>query len=258
MKPLGFSGEIAGLVCENLLKFLMAVSPAHIVIVEDDLVTRVKLAAYFTAAGYRVSEAQDGAEMNQILADRPADILMIDINLPGDDGLQLTRELRQRSEVGIILVTGRTDQVDRIVGLEMGADDYVTKPFEQRELLARVKNLVRRVRRSRSEVENKAVRRFLGWRLDPGQRTLQDANGGFVDLTKAEMKALVLLSSNPGQVLSRDRLLHEIANRDWDPTDRTVDVVIRRLRAKLQDGARNPRIILTSHGEGYVFAAVQT
>lgn len=235
----------------------MSIAPAHILIVEDDLVTRVKLAAYFSAAGYRVSEAEDGAQMHEILAERPADVLMIDINLPGEDGLQLTREQRERSEIGIILVTGRTDTVDRIVGLEMGADDYVTKPFDQRELLARVKNLVRRVRRSRTESENKTVRRFLGWTLDLGQRTLQDADNNFVELTKAEMKALALLSANPGQVHSRDRILHEIAHRDWDPSDRTVDVVIRRLRRKLNDGARNPRIILTSHGEGYLFAPLQ-
>ncbi|MGB7270375.1 MAG: two-component system response regulator TorR [Albidovulum sp.] len=231
---------------------------AHILIVEDDPVTRVKLAAYFGAAGYSVSEAEDGAQMRASLAERPADVLMIDINLPGEDGLQLTREQRERSEVGIILVTGRTDSVDRIVGLEMGADDYVTKPFEQRELLARVKNLVRRVQRSRAQVENETIRRFLGWTLDLGQRTLQDQAGNFVDLTKAELKALSLLAAHPGQVLSRDRLLHEIANREWDPSDRTVDVVIRRLRQKLHDGARDARIIQTSHGEGYLFAAIQS
>jgi len=230
-------------------------APAHIVIVEDDPVTRAKLAAYFTAEGYRVSEAEDGADLREILASRPADLLMIDINLPGEDGLKLTREQRERSEVGIILVTGRTDTVDRIVGLEIGADDYVTKPFDQRELLARVKNLLRRVRRSRSEHEAAQVRRFLGWTLDLGNRSLQDGQGAFVDLTRAEFKALALLSSNPGQVMSRDRLLHEMAHRDWDPSDRTVDVVIRRLRHKLGDDSRHPRIILTSHGEGYLFAA---
>jgi two-component system torCAD operon response regulator TorR len=117
----------------------MKVTPAHIVIVEDDPVTRAKLAAYFKTEGYRVSEAEDGAAMRDILADRPADLLLIDIQLPDEDGLQLTRELRARSEVGIILVTGRSDTVDRIVGLEIGADDYVTKPFDQRELRAREK-----------------------------------------------------------------------------------------------------------------------
>jgi len=228
---------------------------AHIVIVEDDPVTRAKLAAYFTAEGYRVSEAEDGSRMREVLASSPADLLMLDINLPDEDGLALTREQRQRSEIGIILVTGRTDSVDRIVGLEMGADDYVTKPFNQRELLARVKNLLRRVRRERSEGDAKPVRRFLGWTLDPGNRTLHDHDGQFVDLTRAEFKALALFTANPGKVLSRDRILHEVAKRDWDPSDRTVDVVVRRLRQKLNDDSRHPRIIVTSHGEGYLFAA---
>jgi two-component system torCAD operon response regulator TorR len=223
-------------------------------IIEDDLVTRAKLAAYFIAEGYRVSEASDGATMRMITASRPADLFMIDINLPGDDGFQLTRELRAASEAGIILVTGRTDTVDRIVGLEIGADDYVTKPFNQRELLARVKNLLRRVRIARGGDDLRQVRRFLGWTFDMGHRSLQDAEGRFVELTRAEFKALALLSGNPGEVMTRDRLLHEVANRDWHPGDRTVDVVIRRLRRKLADETENPRIIVTSHGEGYLFA----
>lgn len=232
----------------------MRQATAHILIVEDDPVTRTKLAAYFSAEGYRVSEAEDGARMHEILAGGPADVLMIDINLPGEDGLTLTREQRERSEVGIILVTGRTDSIDRIVGLEMGADDYITKPFDQRELLARVKNLVRRVRNSRSDAEHKPVRKFLGWTLDLGNRTLRDQDGDFVDLTRAEFKALALLSANPGRVLSRERILHEVARREWDLADRTVDVIVRRLRQKLKDDSRHPKIIATSHGEGYLFA----
>lgn len=229
--------------------------PAHIVIVEDDPVTRAKVSAYFKAEGYRVSEAEDGEQMREIIAESPADLLMIDIQLPGEDGLRLTREQRERSEAGIILVTGRSDAVDRIVGLEIGADDYVTKPFDQRELLARVKNLLRRVRQTRNQSPPVQLRRFQGWSLDLGSRTLSNAKGDFTDLTRAEFKALALLSANPGKVLSRDRLLHEIAHRDWDPADRTVDVVIRRLRQKLGDDSRHPRIIITSHGEGYLFAA---
>jgi two-component system, OmpR family, torCAD operon response regulator TorR len=232
----------------------MRQASAHILIVEDDPVTRTKLAAYFSAEGYRVSQAEDGAAMYEVLAAGPADLLMLDINLPGEDGMALTREQREKSEIGIILVTGRTDSVDRIVGLEMGADDYITKPFDQRELLARVKNLLRRVRRSRNEAETMQVRRFLGWTLDLGSRTLQDKAGNFVDLTRAEFKALALLSANPGRVLSRDRILHEVAGRDWDFADRTVDVIVRRLRQKLKDDPRHSRIIGTSHGEGYLFA----
>jgi two-component system torCAD operon response regulator TorR len=233
----------------------MPSSPHHIVIVEDDEVTRRKLAGYFTAMGYRVSEAADAPAMREVLRSDPADLLMIDINLPGEDGLELTRKLRERSEVGIILVTGRTDTVDRIVGLELGADDYVTKPFDQRELLARVKNLLRRSSRARSDMVPERAVMFEGWTFDPAHRTLKAGDGGFVELTRAEFKLLALLAGHPGQVMSRDRILHEIANRDWDPADRTVDVVVRRLRQKLGDDARHPRLIVTSHGEGYLFAA---
>lgn len=231
----------------------MKMSQSHIVIVEDDPVSRVKLAAYFKAEGYRVSSAEDGAAMRKILATDPADLLMIDIQLPGEDGLRLTREQRERSGIGIILVTGRSDTVDRIVGLEIGADDYVVKPFDQRELLARVKNLLRRVQAGNARTPTQK-RIFQGWTFDLPSRTLCSADGTFTDLTRAEFRALALLTANTGTVLSRDRLLHEIAHRDWSPSDRTVDVVIRRLRKKLNDDPQHPRLIVTSHGEGYLFA----
>ncbi|MGS1097694.1 two-component system response regulator TorR [Aquamicrobium terrae] len=226
----------------------------HIVIVEDDPVTRAKLASYFLAEGYKVSEAGDGEQMRAIMSRYPADLLMIDINLPGEDGLKLTREQRERSDVGIILVTGRSDTIDRIVGLEIGADDYVTKPVEHRELLARVKGLLRRVGKNRLPQAASATRQFHGWTLEVPRRTLQAADGTFVELTGAEFKLLAVLTANPGQVLSRERLLHEISRREWDASDRTVDVLVRRLRRKLQDNPRAPRIIITSHGEGYFFA----
>lgn len=232
----------------------MRSATAHIVIIEDEPVTRTKLASYFVSEGYRVSEAEDAAGMREIIARSPADVLMIDINLPDEDGLKLTREQRGRSDVGIILVTGRTDRVDRIIGLEMGADDYVTKPFDQRELLARVKNLIERVRRGRLAAVPSGVQNFAGWSLDLAQRTLQRDDGTFVELTRAEFKMLALLASHPGQVLDRARILNEISHRDWDAADRTVDVIVRRLRQKLGDDPRHPRMIVTSHGEGYLFS----
>lgn len=224
----------------------------HIVIVEDDPITRAKLSGYFLAEGYKVSEAGDGDEMRSIMQRQPADLLMIDINLPGEDGLRLTREQRERSDVGIILVTGRTDTVDRIVGLEIGADDYVTKPVEHRELLARVKGLLRRIGKGRLPAST-GTRSFYGWALDLSRRSLQSPDGDFVELTGAEFKLLSVLTANPGQVLSRERLLHEISRREWDASDRTVDVLVRRLRRKLNDNPRAPRIIVTAHGEGYFF-----
>lgn len=226
----------------------------HIIIVEDDPVTCAKLAGYFVAEGYTVSEAADGEQMRSIITRHPADLLLIDINLPGEDGLKLTREQRERSDVGIILVTGRTDTVDRIVGLEIGADDYVAKPVEHRELLARVKGLLRRVGNNRQGSATTSMRVFDGWKLDLARRTLQAQDGTYVDMTRAEFKLLAVLTSNPGQVLSRERLLHEISRRDWDPSDRTVDVIVRRVRQKLGDNSGTPRIIVTSHGEGYFFA----
>lgn len=222
----------------------------HILIVEDDLATRLKLAHYFKSEGYRVSQAADGVEMRRILQKDAATLLMIDINLPGEDGLKLTREQRELSDAGIILVTGRSDAIDRVVGLEIGADDYVTKPFELRELLARVKNIIARIE-GRSKQRISHLLRFAGWTLDLNKRTLLNRDGAFVELTRAEFKLLALLASHPGEVMNRDRLLHAIANRDWDAADRTVDVVVRRLRQKLGDSAKKQRIILTSHGEGY-------
>lgn len=223
----------------------------HIVIVEDDAVTRMKLAHYFSSEGYKVTEAADGGEMRRILERDPATVLMIDINLPGEDGLRLAREQRETSDVGIILVTSRTDAIDRIVGLEVGADDYVTKPFEPRELLARVKNLISRIERARSYPEEAKVVEFSGWRLDLRTRLLLDSQGQSTNLTNAEFKLLALLARHPGQVLSRDRILREIARREWDAADRTADVLVRRLRRKLGDDGRKPQIILTSHNEGY-------
>ncbi|RMF74516.1 MAG: response regulator, partial [Planctomycetota bacterium] len=158
-------------------------SAEHILVVEDEPVTRAKLAGYFEAEGYRVSEAADGEEMWRRLSRDWVDLVLLDINLPGEDGLYLTRRLRARFDIGIILVTGRTDEVDRIVGLEIGADDYVTKPFNQRELLARVKNLLRRAAAARSV--DSATIRFGDWEFDLRRRRLVAADGGAVPLTRA-------------------------------------------------------------------------
>jgi two-component system torCAD operon response regulator TorR len=228
-------------------------SAFHIVIVEDDAVTRAKLAAYFTAEGYRVSEAESAAEMRALVQRDPAHLLMIDIMLPGEDGLSLTRELRAQSDVGIILVTGRSDEVDRVVGLEVGADDYVTKPFSQRELLARVKNLLRRT--AQHAYGGGTVRRFEGFSFDMTKRRLVNADERPVELTHAEQQLLSLFLRNPGQALGRDQILHQVAHRAWDAYDRTADVLVQRLRRKLGDNPRDPRFIRTAHGEGYIFVA---
>ena len=232
----------------------------HVLVVEDDAVTRSKLAGYFQNEGYCVSEAESGAEMRDILGCNEIDLVMLDINLPGEDGLMLTRELRSQSDIGIILVTGRTDSIDRIVGLEMGADDYVTKPFELRELLVRVKNLLWRMSAAKgdfySEVsgkQNENLVRFGDWVFDIQRRALS-YDGAPVKLTKAEYELLVALSSHPNQVLSRERILNMISHRVDAPNDRTIDVLIRRMRAKMEFDPKNPQIFVTVHGEGYMFA----
>ncbi|KJF96958.1 two-component system response regulator TorR [Photobacterium leiognathi] len=232
----------------------------HVLVVEDEIVTRTKLVGYFENEGYKVSQADSGAQMREIMATEKIDLVMLDINLPGEDGLMLTRELRSRSEVSIILVTGRTDSIDRIVGLEMGADDYVTKPFELRELLVRVKNLLWRmtlVEKARDEtmveMQEDNIIRFGEWQFDINKRALTH-NGLPVKLTKAEYELLVAFSSHPNVVLSRERILNMLSHRVEAPNDRTIDVLIRRMRSKMELDPKNPQIFVTVHGEGYMFA----
>ncbi|MGF1694694.1 two-component system response regulator TorR [Vibrio kyushuensis] len=232
----------------------------HVLVVEDDAVTRSKLVGYFQNEGYAVSEAENGEEMREVLQKKPIDLVMLDINLPGSDGLMLTRELRGQSDIGIILVTGRTDNIDKIVGLEMGADDYVTKPFELRELLVRVKNLLWRISTAKNATsvavkknEDEKVIHFSEWTFDIQRRALS-REGVPVKLTKAEYELLVALSSYPNQVLSRERILNMISHRVDAPNDRTIDVLIRRMRSKMEYDPKNPQIFVTVHGEGYMFA----
>lgn len=225
----------------------------HVLVVEDDAVSRAKLAGYMEAAGYRVSEAADGGTMRRILRRDDADLVLLDINLPREDGLDLTRELRRGSAIGIILVSARTDEVDRIIGLENGADDYVTKPFRPRELLARVKTLLRRM--EGGGAERRPVKRFAGYDFDLRARRLQHEGGARIGLTRAEFELLSAFVARPGTVLHRERLLTAITSRAEAPSDRTIDVLVGRLRRKLEPDPAVPEIILTVHGEGYVLAA---
>jgi len=232
----------------------------HILVVEDEAITRAKLVGYFQHEGYQVSEAQDKNDFEAIMAQHPIDLVMLDINLPGEDGLMITRKLRAQSNVGIILVTGRSDTIDKIVGLEMGADDYVTKPFELRELLVRVKNLLWRMSLTNTaatvidEEPDDDAFYFGPWRFDIPLRKLTN-NGQQVKLTKAEYEILVAFVAHPGRVLSRERLLNLIDHRVDDPNDRTIDVLVRRLRNKIEAPPKEPQYFITVHGEGYLFAA---
>lgn len=232
----------------------------HVLVVDDEPVTRMKLLGYFENAGYKVSEAANGLDMWQLLQHEAIDLILLDINLPGEDGLTLTRELRKHSIVGIILVTGRTDSVDRIVGLEMGADDYVTKPVDLRELLVRVKNLLWRISLARENANHDNIEQdndsvyFGDWRFDIPRRKLSH-RGEPVKLTRAEYEVLVAFVAYPNRVLSRERLLNLISHRVDGPSDRTIDVLIRRLRHKIEVDPKSPEFFITVHGEGYLFAA---
>jgi len=225
-----------------------------VLVVEDDQTTRTKLSGYLETAGYRVLEARDGRDMWDLLSREAADVILLDINLPGEDGLELTRQLRRNSDTGIILVTGRTDDVDRIVGLEIGADDYVTKPFNPRELLARVKGLLRRA--TPTPISESVTRIFAGWKFDLSTRKLASPSGEENSLTRAEYELLKAFVENPRSVMNRDRLLDSVTHRKWDRSDRTIDVLVRRLRQKIEADPKKPEIIVTAHGEGYIFTPV--
>jgi two-component system torCAD operon response regulator TorR len=226
---------------------------AHIVVIEDDPVTRTALAGYLESFGYRITVCAGAEAAEKVLGQENPDLLIVDINLSGKDGLEITREQRARSEIGIILLSGRTDDIDRIVGLELGADDYVCKPFNRRELLARVKNLLRRTAAMR-QLARKVVH-FAGYTFDTAARHVTDETGGVIQLTRAEYELLRAFVLNPGIVMNRERLLSTITHRHNGTGTRTVDVMVKRLRAKFGDDPKVPRIFGTSHGEGYVFTA---
>ena len=229
---------------------------AHILVIEDDPITRAALAGYLETFAYRVTACAGAEAAERVLSSEQPDLLIIDINLSGKDGLEITREQRARSEIGIILLSGRTDDVDRIVGLELGADDYVCKPFNRRELLARVKNLLRRTAAMRQLTRR--VVHFAGFSFDTAARHIAGPDGTSIQLTRAEYELLRTFVMNPGIVMTRDRLLASITHRQNGTNPRTVDVMVKRLRAKFGDDPKVPKLFATSHGEGYVFTAPLT
>ncbi|MFT5110804.1 MAG: two-component system torCAD operon response regulator TorR [Parasphingorhabdus sp.] len=225
----------------------------HLLLVEDEPVTRRRMAEYFRNEGFLVSEATDGNDMRRMLSGRKIDLVLLDLNLPGEDGLSLARSLRVVEDIAIIMVTGRNDDVDRIVGLEIGADDYVTKPFNPRELLARVKNVLRRTREQNNSIEATGTWCFSGWTLNLELRQLTKPDGQLVELTRSELDLLSIFVRESNRTQSRERLMPRVAHREWSPQDRTIDVLVRRLRKKLEDDPANPQVIQTIHGEGYRF-----
>ena len=221
----------------------------HILIVEDEIVTRNTLKSIFEAEGYVVHEANDGAEMHHILSDN-------DINLPGKNGLLLARELREQVSVALMFLTGRDNEVDKILGLEIGADDYITKPFNPRELTIRARNLLSRTMNLSSIAEERGLvenYKFNGWELDINSRSLISPAGEYYKLPRSEFRAILHFCENPGKIQSRSELLKKMTGRELKPHDRTVDVTIRRIRKHFESTPDTPEIIATIHGEGYRF-----
>jgi len=230
----------------------------HLLVVDDDPDILALIRRYFAAQGFRVSVAADGPAMRSTLATETVDLVLLDLGLPGEDGFELTRYLREHWRGAVIIVTGRGESVDRVVGLELGADDYVTKPFDLRELLARARSVLRRVADRASATDGAktvGVFVFAGFRLDPRTRELRDPTGAQIALTTGEFDLLKVLLEHPNRVLSRDDLMTWLHGRDAGPYDRAIDVQIGRLRKKLEADPVTPTIIKSVRGAGYLFAA---
>lgn len=233
--------------------------PDHILIVDDDREMRVLLSDYLEKNGFTVTAVDDGRAMRRVLAGKPVDLIVLDLMLPREDGLTLCRDLRATDPASppILMLTALGDEADRIVGLEMGADDYLGKPFASRELLARIKAILRRSRALPANLRVTEVAALLGfgdWTLDTTRRHLIDAAGTMVSLSGAEYRLLRIFLDHPQRVLTRDQLLNLTQGRDTEPFDRSIDLLVSRLRQRLRDGAREPRYIKTVRSEGYVFA----
>jgi two-component system OmpR family response regulator len=231
---------------------------SHVLVVDDDPSMRDVIGTYLESQNFQVSTASDGRGMTRVLADKPVDLIILDLKLTNEDGLDLMRGLDGRSDVPVILVTGhRRDETDRVVGLELGADDYLIKPFGLRELLARVRAVLRRsaavALRSRQD-EKRTRYRFAGWELNMRTRRLTSPTGNTVALTAGEFNLLTAFLRSPQQILSREQLLAASRVHDEEVFDRSVDIQILRLRRKLETNPSEPQLIKTERGAGYIFA----
>ena len=230
---------------------------AHILVVDDDQRIRQMLTRYFEQEGYRISAAAGGAAMRAQLNDS-VDVILLDVVMPGEDGLTLAREIRAMSNVGIIMLTGRDDVLDRVVGLEVGADDYIAKPFHLREVLARIKSVLRRrgpprVHLAAGPSAAEEIIRFEGWRLEIGRRQLVSPGGEDVALTTGEFDLLAALAKHPGRVFGREALMDLTRGRSLEAFDRTIDAQVARLRKKIESDPKSPTLVKSIRGVGYVF-----
>lgn len=229
--------------------------PARILLVDDEASLREPLAEYLARQGFAVSEAASAADARSKLLNEMPQLVLLDIMMPGEDGLSLCRHLVEAKDIPVILLTARGEAMDRIIGLEIGADDYIVKPFEPRELVARIKSVLRRSARSGTQPQDDAHFEFEGWRLDPVKRRLTAPDGAAVPISAAEFRLLVAFVTHPRQVLDRDRLLDMVQGREAHLFDRAMDNQVSRLRRKIEEDSREPRLIQTVRGGGYVLAA---
>ena len=232
---------------------------AHIAVLDDEVEITRLLANYLQGQGFRVSQVHDRRSLMAVLQEDTPSLVLLDLGLPGEDGFSIARQVCEHWPCGLMIVTGRGEAVDKIVGLEVGADDYVTKPFDLRELLARIKAVLRRIAPNSSPIADaprpRAPIRFSGFELDSATRRLTRHDGEEVVLTTGEYELLHAMVLNPGRVLSRDFLLEQTRGREAAPFDRTIDVQVGRLRRKLDDDADKPQIIKSVRGAGYIFVA---
>jgi two-component system OmpR family response regulator len=234
----------------------MTEQSAHIVVVDDDDDIRSSLAKYLRRHGFRVSVAANGDELNQVLSTANADLLVLDIMLPGDDGLTICRRVLETRQLPIIFLTALAEDIDRILGLELGADDYVTKPFNPRELLARIKSVMRRSQMLPNKPRiAKGVVKFDRWQFDISRKEIMGADNVAIRLSSGEHLVLVSLIEHAGSTLTRDQLLNLTKGREAQLFDRSIDNVISRLRRKLETDPKKPLIIQTQWGNGYAFVA---
>ena len=231
--------------------------PAQIslLLVDDEQSLREPLADYLSRQGFAVTQAASAAEARSILRDQRPDLVLLDVMMPGEDGLSLCRHLSDAHALPTIMLTARGEAMDRIVGLEIGADDYVTKPFEPRELVARIRSVLRRAAKGQAQPAEDELFEFDGWRLDPLKRRLTDRDGVMVSISSVEFRLLMAFLEHPRQVLDRDRLLDMVQGREAHLFDRAVDNQISRLRRKIEVDSRNPALLQTVWGGGYMLAA---
>jgi two-component system OmpR family response regulator len=230
-------------------------APVKVLIVDDEAALREPLADYLSRQGFVVSQAASAAEARSRVRDDPPDLALLDIMMPGEDGLSLCRHLTESRSIPTIFLTARGEATDRIVGLEIGADDYIVKPFEPRELVARIRSVLRRATRGPSDSKDNEDFLFDEWRLDPLKRRLVDPDGAVVPISSAEFRLLMAFLEHPRQVLDRDRLLDMVQGREAHLFDRAVDNQVSRLRRKIELDSRNPQMIQTVWGGGYMLAA---